>query len=57
MMDLRSGLPYHLIRSGLPYAYPQLDHDATCTALVVGGGITGALCAYALAECPFREGA
>ena len=49
MMDLRSGLPYHWIRNGLPVNYPQLGHDAQCTALVVGGGITGALCAHALA--------
>lgn len=50
MMDLRSGIPYHWIRNGLPYTYPTLDHDAQCTALVVGGGITGALCAHALQE-------
>jgi glycine/D-amino acid oxidase-like deaminating enzyme len=50
MIDLRSGLPYHLIRSGLPVQYPQLDHDARCTVLVIGGGITGALCAHALAQ-------
>ena len=49
-MNLRSGLPYHWIRNGLPYTYAQLEHDAQCTALVVGGGITGALCAHALAE-------
>lgn len=50
MMDLRSGMPYHWIYNGLPFEYPSLDHDARTTALVVGGGITGALCAYALAE-------
>ena len=49
MMELRSGMPYHWIFNGLPYEYPLLDHDAQCTALVVGGGITGALCAHAIA--------
>ena len=50
MMNLRSGMPYHWIFNGLPREYPMLDHDARTTALVVGGGITGALCAHALAE-------
>lgn len=50
MMDLRTGLPYHWIYNGLPFTYPVLEHDAQCTALVVGGGITGALCAHALAD-------
>lgn len=50
MMNLRSGMPYHWIYNGLPIEYPVLDHDAQTTALVVGGGITGALCAHALAE-------
>lgn len=50
MMDLRSGMPYHWILNGLPHTYPLLDHDAQTTALVVGGGITGALCAQALAD-------
>lgn len=49
MMDLRSGMPYHWIFNGLPVEYPQLDHEVKCSALVVGGGITGALCAHALA--------
>lgn len=49
MMDLRSGLPYHWIVNGLPFQYPMLDHDLQCDVLVVGGGITGALCAHACA--------
>ena len=43
-------MPYHWIFNGLPHEYPVLDHDAKTTALVVGGGITGALCAHALAD-------
>ncbi|MCB0764972.1 MAG: FAD-binding oxidoreductase [Flavobacteriales bacterium] len=50
MMDLRSGLPYHWIRNGLPHTYPKLTADHRCDALVIGGGITGALCAHALAQ-------
>lgn len=47
MMDLRSGLPFHWILNGLPWTYPKLEQDARCDLLIVGGGITGALCAYA----------
>lgn len=50
MLDLSSGLPYFWIRSGLPFDYPTLERDHSCDVLVVGGGITGALCAHALAE-------
>ena len=55
MMDLRSGMPYHWIFNGLPVEYPQLDHDVKCSALVVGGGITGALCARALATAALKR--
>lgn len=48
-MDLHSGLPYFWIRSGLPFDYPVLTNDVDCEVLVVGGGITGALCAHACA--------
>lgn len=48
-MDLRSGMPYHWIFNGLPFTYPRLEKDDRSTALVIGGGITGALCAHALA--------
>lgn len=50
MLDLSSGLPYFWIRNGLPFDYPALEHAARCEVLIVGGGITGALCAHALAE-------
>src|SRR6188508_1700605 len=48
-MDLHSGLPYFLVRNGLPFLYPALQRDFTCDILVVGSGITGALCAHACA--------
>lgn len=50
MFDLRSGLPYFWVRNGLPYLYPALERDERCDVVVVGAGITGALCAHALAS-------
>jgi glycine/D-amino acid oxidase-like deaminating enzyme len=49
-MDLTSGLPFWSVKDGLIRTYPALDGDATCTVAVIGGGITGALVAYHLAE-------
>jgi glycine/D-amino acid oxidase-like deaminating enzyme len=49
-MDLHSGVPYFWIRNGLPFLYPTLDAPLRCQVLVVGAGITGALCAHACAE-------
>jgi glycine/D-amino acid oxidase-like deaminating enzyme len=49
-MDLRSGLPYHLILNGLPHVYPTLRSDTLADVVVVGGGITGALCAHAFVK-------
>jgi glycine/D-amino acid oxidase-like deaminating enzyme len=49
-MDLRSDLPFWLIRNGLTAVYPGLDRDARCDALVVGGGISGALLAHELSS-------
>ena len=49
-MDLHSGLPFWLIRNGLGPAYPPLNADVRTDVVIVGGGITGALCAYHLAE-------
>ncbi len=53
-MDLHSGLPYFLIRNGLPYLYPALSADHRCDVLVIGGGITGALCAHACTSAGAR---
>lgn len=49
-MDLKSGQPFWTTRSGLIRNYPPLTHDERCDAVVIGGGITGALVAFHLAE-------
>ncbi len=48
-MDLRSGIPFWLIKSGLVSVYPPLAGDARCDVAILGGGITGALLAERLA--------
>ncbi len=49
-MDLHSGLPYWLVRNGTGMPFPEVDGDIDTEVLIVGGGITGALCAYHLME-------
>lgn len=53
-MDLKSGYPFWPIRSGLIASYPALTSDASADIVVIGGGITGALVAYHLAEAGVR---
>lgn len=48
--DLVGGTPYWLIRNGIETPCPQLDRDHSDEVVIVGGGITGALCAYHLIE-------
>jgi glycine/D-amino acid oxidase-like deaminating enzyme len=47
-MDLTSEHPFWPLNSGLIRSYPSLRADLTCEVLVLGAGITGALCAYQL---------
>jgi len=49
-MDLTSGYPFWPIRDGLPAAYPMLDVDIRCDAVVLGAGITGAMIAHELVD-------
>jgi glycine/D-amino acid oxidase-like deaminating enzyme len=49
-MDLTSGLPFWLVKNGLPYDYPQLDKNINCDVAILGGGITAAINAFILVE-------
>ncbi|MDB5202274.1 MAG: FAD-binding oxidoreductase [Ferruginibacter sp.] len=49
-MNLSSGYPLWLVQDGLPYNYPALDEDIRTDVLIMGGGISGALAAYHLAN-------
>jgi glycine/D-amino acid oxidase-like deaminating enzyme len=49
-VNLTSSHPFWSINNGLPANYPSLQRDVSCDAVVVGGGITGALVAFHLAE-------
>ncbi len=49
-MNLKSGVPFWLIKNGLLFEYPSLDHDAHTDVVILGGGISGALAAYYLTE-------
>ncbi|MDQ3015778.1 MAG: FAD-binding oxidoreductase [Bacteroidota bacterium] len=48
MLDLRSGVPYWLIKNGLPYSYPKLRQSIKTDVVILGGGISGALCSWYL---------
>lgn len=48
--DLRSGTSYWRVIGPETPTFPALDGDATCEALVVGGGITGVLAATKLVQ-------
>lgn len=47
-MNLRSGLPYFLLKRGLPFNYPKLESSITTEVAILGGGISGALMAHHL---------
>jgi glycine/D-amino acid oxidase-like deaminating enzyme len=47
-MTLKSGYPFWLIKDGLPFTYPKLDHDAEAEVAIIGAGISGALVRYYL---------
>ena len=45
-MNLTSSHPFWSVRNGLPANYPSLRRDVSCDAVVIGGGITGALAVH-----------
>ena len=47
-MNLKSGLPFSLIKNGLVANYPKLEKNIETDVLVLGGGISGALTAHYL---------
>ena len=49
-MDLTSPQAFWLLHNGLGEVPPPLERDLPCDAVVIGGGITGALCADALSS-------
>ena len=49
-MKLNSGLPFWLIKDGLPYTYPKLETSIQTEVAILGGGISGALMAYYLTD-------
>ena len=53
-MDLKSGLPFWLIKNGLSTDYVTLDNDIDTEILIIGSGITGALCAHFLCEAGIK---
>lgn len=49
-MNLTSSHPFWAVNNGLPANYPSLQRNVSCEAVVIGGGITGALVAVHLTE-------
>ncbi|MBK9731787.1 MAG: FAD-binding oxidoreductase [Chitinophagaceae bacterium] len=49
-MNLKSGYPFWLIKSGLPFNYRQLKKSICADIAILGGGISGALVAYELVQ-------
>lgn len=47
-MTLKAGYPFWLIKDGLPFTYPKLDHDIDTEVVIIGAGISGALVRYYL---------
>ena len=52
-MDLLSSRPFWPVRDGLPAAFPPLARSAECEVAIIGGGVSGALTAWFLAEAGF----
>ncbi|MCC6289263.1 MAG: FAD-binding oxidoreductase [Chitinophagaceae bacterium] len=53
-MDLRSAYPYWMLKHGIIKSYPSLTENIHTDAVVIGGGITGALVAWHLCNAGFE---
>jgi glycine/D-amino acid oxidase-like deaminating enzyme len=53
-MRLRTFESFWLVKNGLLYSYPSLQHDIDTQVAVIGGGITGALVSHALMEKGYK---
>ncbi|HEY8398462.1 MAG TPA: FAD-dependent oxidoreductase [Flavihumibacter sp.] len=53
-MNLRSPEPYWLLKNGLISDFPSLGTNQKTDILVMGAGITGALCAWHLVQAGFK---
>ncbi|WP_342316135.1 FAD-dependent oxidoreductase [Lysobacter sp. FW306-1B-D06B] len=49
-MDLKSGYPFWAVKNGLMQSFAPLREELRCEVAVIGGGITGAIIADALAN-------
>lgn len=49
-MNLKAGYPFSLIKNGLVAEYPKLGNNLSTEVVVLGGGISGALIAWHLAQ-------
>lgn len=49
-MNVVDGHIYWTEKNGILSQYPYLTEDITCEVVVIGGGVTGAICAYYLSE-------
>lgn len=47
-MNLKSGMPFWLIKDGLPFTFPKLDKNIETDVVIIGAGISGALVRYYL---------
>lgn len=47
-MNLKSGMPFWLVKDGLQYTFPKLDKNIETDVVIIGAGISGALVRYYL---------
>ena len=53
-MTLKAGYPFWLIKNGLPFTFPKLDHDVETDVAIIGAGISGALVRYYLIKAGIK---